>query len=405
MYAIRLELGREAEDLQFIRYQQKVAALEREAEKTQRLKARLLRRVVRLALHLIMLCGIIVFSILNINKYNELVALREEISHRPVLSAAHPIIDTTYREELIRQQEEEEARKLLMFSADETEDTDSVGEEVISQYAIVVDVNNDKIIAARDSKTRMVPASMTKIMTLLVAAENIDESKLDDTFTITPDITYYAYKHDCSCVGFSDDEEVTVRDLLYGTILPSGGDAALALAIYVADSQEAFVELMNQKLETLGLSDTTHFTNCVGLFDNDHYSTCYDLAMILHAAIENPLCKEVLSKHIYTTSSTTQHPDGIEISNWFLRRIEDKPVGGEVVCAKTGYVNESGNCSASYGSDGNGTDLIVVTGASTSSWRCIYDHVALYRKYFPGYDASETDTAAEEAELAAAEEE
>ena len=234
----------------------------------------------------------------------------------------------------------------------------------------------------------------------IVAAENIAEDALEEDFTVTPEINYYSYSHGCSAVGFADNETVKVRDLFYGTILPSGGDAAVSLATYVAGSQEAFVELMNKKLETLGLSETAHFTNCVGLFDEDHYCTCYDMAMILRAAIANPLCKEVLSTRTYTTTPTDLHPNGIEISNWFLRRSEDKPVGGEILCAKTGYVKQSGNCAASYGTDNNGTDVIVVTGMSTSSWRCIYDHVDIYRQYMPGYDPSGVDTAkeAEEAE-------
>ena len=81
-----------------------------------------------------------------------------------------------------------------------------------------------------------------------------------------------------------------------------------------------------------------------------------------------------------------------------MRRSEDKPVGGTILCAKTGYVKQSGNCAASYGTDNNGTDIIVVTGMSTSSWRCIYDHVDIYRQYMPGYDPSRVDTAKEAAE-------
>ena len=90
--------------------------------------------------------------------------------------------------------------------------------------------------------------------------------------------------NDCSGVGFEKGESVTVKDLLYGTVLPSGADAALGLAYYVAGSQEEFVTLMNQKLDELGLSETAHFTNCVGIYDADHYCTLYDLAVIMRAA-------------------------------------------------------------------------------------------------------------------------
>ncbi len=251
--------------------------------------------------------------------------------------------------------------------------------EVMSTWALLVDWDTRTVVAQRGAGDRINPASMTKILTLLVAAEHVTD--LDDTFTITREITDYSYSNDCSAVGFDDGETVTVRDLMYGTILPSGADAAAGLAFYVSGSLEGFVDLMNQKLEELGLSDTAHFTNCVGLYDENHYCTLYDTAEILGAAIDNDLCREVLSAHTYTTSATEQHPEGLLISNWFLRRIEDKDTHGTVVCAKTGYVVQSGNCAASYSVSNNGKQYICVTADAHSSWRCIYDHVAVYQEY------------------------
>ena len=201
---------------------------------------------------------------------------------------------------------------------------------------------------------------------------------------MTLEITDYAYVNDCSSVGFLDGEVVTVKDLFYGTILPSGGDAAVGLATYVAGSHEAFVEMMNAKLEELGLSDSAHFTNCVGLFDENHYCTVYDMAVIMDAAMQNELCREVLSAHTYTTTVTTQHPEGIEISNWFLRRIEDKDTGGVVIGGKTGYVDQAGSCAVSYEEYADGTPYICVTVGARSSWRCIYDHVDIYNNYITG---------------------
>lgn len=256
-------------------------------------------------------------------------------------------------------------------------------EEVISTHALLVDVSKDEIVASKGAFDRISPASMTKVLTILVAAEHITEAQLDDTFTMTLEITDYAYVNDCSTVGFLNQEVIPVRDLFYGTILPSGADAAVGLAYYVAGSQEAFVELMNEKLEELGLSETAHFTNCVGLYDAEHYCTLYDMAIIMRAAMENELCREFLSKHSYTTQPTTQHPDGIVISNWFLRRIEDKETGGEVIGAKTGFVVQSQNCAVSYGTFAGGTPYICVTAGSTSSWRCIYDQVEIFNRYIP----------------------
>ena len=257
-------------------------------------------------------------------------------------------------------------------------------ETVISKNAILVDESTDTIVASRGAKEQIYPASMTKVLTVLVAAEHITEEQLSDTFTMTLEITDYAYSNDCSSVGFLDGEMIPVIDLFYGTILSSGGDAAVGLATYVAGSHEAFVELMNQKLEELGIAETTHFTNCVGLHDENHYSTAYDMAIIMKAALENELCKKVLGERVYMTTPTEQHPEGLTISNWFIRRIEDKDTGGVVLGAKTGYVVESGNCAVSWGEFGNKTPYICVTAGSSSNWRCIYDHVDIYTQYVPG---------------------
>ena len=281
-------------------------------------------------------------------------------------------------------EETEVEEELPVCRFEETEDTVPIAaEEVISTHAILVDEGTDQIIAAKGARERIMPASMTKVLTILVAAEHIPEEKLDDTFEMTLEITDYAYVNDCSSVGFLDGEKVPVRDLFYGTAMHSGGDAALGLAFYVSGSHEAFVELMNEKLKELGIADSTHFTNCVGIYDEAHYSTVYDMAVIMKAALQNDLCREVMSKHIYTTKSTVEHPDGIEISNWFLRKIEDKDTGGEVLCAKTGYIVQSKNCAVSYEISADETPYICVTAGSTSNWRCIYDHVEIYNRYIP----------------------
>ena len=268
-------------------------------------------------------------------------------------------------------------------------------EKMQSNWAILINADTGEVTAELGGSDRIIPASMTKILTVLTAVEELQKGTaagmseearqsgnfLDDTFTVTIDITDYSYRNGGSAVGFGVDETVTVRDLLYGTILPSGADAALSLALYTAGSHEAFVELMNRKVAELGLSGTSHFTNCVGLYDDDLYTTPSDMAMILKAAVENDLCREVLSAHTYTTSSTAQHPEGITISNWFLRRIEDKDTHGTVRCAKTGYVKESWNCAASYQISNDGGHYICVTAHAHSAWRAIYDHVEIYDLY------------------------
>ena len=296
------------------------------------------------------------------------------------------IIDT-----VVEDVEIEEENEYLLKSDDSTsffegyaikqdEDTAYIAsEEVQSSYGLLINLDTGKVVASKDGNVRINPASMTKILTLLVAVEHLDN--IENTFTMTQAIGDYVYKNDCSAVGFEVGEEVPVKDLLYGTILPSGADAAMCLAEYIAGSQEAFVELMNEKLEELGLSETAHFTNCVGVYEQDHYCTLMDMAMILKAAEENSLCHEVLNARTYLTTPTSQHPDGLQISNWFLRRIEDKDTNGDVVGAKTGFVNQSGCCGASYQISNDGSHYICVTADAWSSWRCIYDQVDIYKTY------------------------
>lgn len=274
------------------------------------------------------------------------------------------------------QAEEEPLHANDKYYADKADYTGDLPDNALCTNGIYIDVNKKKIVLNRGGEDRIIPASMTKVLTLLVACEHI--TNIDDTYAVTADATWYAYHNDLSSVGFANDEVVSIRDLLYGTILPSGGDAAMSLAMYVAGTHEAFVDMMNEKVAELGLSETTHITNCVGLYDENHYSTCYDIAIIMMAAMDNELCRQVLMEHKYNTSKTPEHPDGIEISNWFLRRIEDKDCGYFVAGAKTGYVKESGFNAVSLAIDDDGNEYICVTINSGGNWKCIYDHVRIY---------------------------
>ena len=290
----------------------------------------------------------------------------------------------------IRRDEELNGKFDLILCGKQSSDGDTaqVGEELASQYAVVVDLGEGTILAQKSADAVISPASMTKILTVLVAAEEVaDHGSLDDTVVIDFDITNYCYLNECSVAGFLKDEAVTVRDLFYGAILPSGADACLGLAKYVAGSQEDFVVLMNEKVEELGLSGTAHFANCIGLYDDANTCTVYDMAMILKAALDNELCRQVLTTKVYEIPASEAHPEGMVLSNWFLRKIEDHvPEGLEVLGAKTGFVDESGSCAASYAQLSGGGEYICVTGNAFSSWRCIKDHVQLYTTYLPGLE-------------------
>ena len=359
---------------------QRIERMRREKQRQEE-KRRMIKRLFPFgtgAVALVIILVVAIVSLLRKSEANE-TQMQAQIE-TPVEQSVEVITEEEASEEEISTAEEVP----INYEFVSTSETATIySEEVISSHAILVDESTDTIVASKGAKERISPASMTKVLTVLVAAEQITEKQLDDTFTMTLEITDYAYVNDCSSVGFLDGEKVTVRDLFYGTVLPSGGDAAVGLATYIAGSQEAFVDLMNEKLDELGLSDSAHFTNCVGLYDKNHYCTVYDMAVIMKAAMKNDMCREFLSAHSYTTAPTTEHPKGITISNWFLRRIEDKDTDGEVIGGKTGYVVQSKSCAVSYGTFAGGTPYICVTAGSTSSWQCIYDQVEIYNRYVP----------------------
>lgn len=261
--------------------------------------------------------------------------------------------------------------------------------QIGSQYAVLLDADSGIIRAERNSDVKVPPASMTKVLTLLVAVEKLIKvtpegvKGMDAKVTITRPVTNYCYANNCSVAGFSTWETVTVRDLLYACILPSGADACLALARHISGSHEDFVKLMNQKLQQLGISKTAHFTNCIGLYNKDHYCTMRDMAVIMKAAMDHSICRVILNARTFRTSATAEHPKGIALSNLFLRRIEDRFAGTNLVIkgAKTGYVNQSGNCAVSYASRSDGRNYICVTGKAAGAWQAIYDHTTLYKSY------------------------
>ena len=253
-------------------------------------------------------------------------------------------------------------------------------ETLNSAYAILIDLDEGTVLVQRNGWTVIHPASMTKIMTILVAAEHI--LNYDTTAVVTQETIDYCVENDCSIAGFQAGDEVSIMDLFYGTILPSGADAAVTLAEYTAGSHAAFVELMNEKAEQLGIAGTAHFANCVGLYDEKNMCTVYDMAVILQAAMENPLCSQVLGLKTRLLPANELHPEGISLSNWFIRRIEDHmPEGVVIQGAKTGYISQAGSCAASVARDGSGRRCLCVTAMAGSAWQCIFDHAALYAEY------------------------
>ncbi|MDE5566019.1 MAG: serine hydrolase, partial [Anaeroplasmataceae bacterium] len=154
-----------------------------------------------------------------------------------------------------------------------------------STGAILIETSTNKILYQKEKDRRLSPASMTKIMTLLLIYEALDSNQItkDTKLTITEEST----KVEGSKAFLSIGEEITVDELLKCICIASANDAALAMASHLAGSEAEFVKKMNDKVSELGLKNT-HFNDCTGLSSQNHYTSAYDLAMISDELIEKP---------------------------------------------------------------------------------------------------------------------
>ena len=261
----------------------------------------------------------------------------------------------------------------------ETDATQTLDLELYSEHAILIDLETNTVIAEKDPDAKIYPASMTKVMTALVACEQITD--WDATFTMTQAIIDPLFLSDATMAGFVNGEEVSMTDLVYGALLPSGAEATEALAQTIAGSTEGFVALMNEKAAELGLTNT-HFVNDSGLHDEDQYTTVREMAVILEAAMANERCRAALSAVSYTSAPTTQNPEGVAMINKFLYRIGQYELGDAAVeGAKTGFTSQAMNCCASFGIAANGKPVVCVTAHAWTGDFCVEDHVALYTTY------------------------
>lgn len=227
-----------------------------------------------------------------------------------------------------------------------------------SEYAILTDAGTGFKIAGKAENEQMYPASMTKIMTAILALEKCPD--LDETMTVPSDIFDALYSEQASTAGFEPGEVVTVKDLLYGVMLPSGAECCLTLARSISGSEEAYAELMNQKAQKIGMR-STHFVNCTGLHDDDHYSTAKDIAKLLRYALNNVDFRAIFTSQSHAMSATDIHPDGFTVYSTMFRALGDRGfTGGKLLGGKTGNTSQAGLCLASL-AEVKGKEYILVT--------------------------------------------
>ena len=214
--------------------------------------------------------------------------------------------------------------------------------DTTSEAAGLFDITDGQVMYSKNAFERLYPASITKVMTALIAIKYGD---LTDMVTVTEDAVIT--EAGATLAGIHPGDQLTMEQLLYGLMLPSGNDAGAAIAVHMAGSIDAFAELMNREAQKLGATGT-HFMNPHGLTNADHYTTAYDLYLIFNEALKQPEFRKVTE----TTSYTADYTDGSgnpvsttwEGGNWYMVGQRQTPDGLTVFSGKTGTTSAAGFC-------------------------------------------------------------
>ena len=241
---------------------------------------------------------------------------------------------------------------------------------VNAQSAILMEQDSGRVIFEKDAHTERRIASITKIMTALLAVES---GKLDETVTVSNN----AIKTEGSSIYLEAGEKIKLEDLVYGLMLRSGNDAAVAIAETVGGSLDGFVYLMNQKAEEIGMKHT-HFANPHGLDDHeDHYSSAYDMALLTRYAMNNDTYKKIAGTESYRSESSNNKWDRVwRNKNKLLTSLYEYSTGG-----KTGYTKRAKRTLVST-AEKDGVEYIAVTLNDPDDWD---DHINMFETAFKEY--------------------
>ena len=229
----------------------------------------------------------------------------------------------------------------LCVAPKEQTHSDAVTDEVVEAMGVFLPADGT-ISYQKNIYEKMYPASTTKILTAYLA---ITQGNLDDVVTVSEHAADQA--SDSSVCGLRAGEQIKLSDLLYGLMLKSGNDAAVAIAEHISGSEEAFAELMNETARSFGATNT-HFVNANGLHDEDHYTCVYDLYLIFAHAIEEDFFMQLIQTTSYTVyysdASGAQATQTWTNTNKYLNGEVTQPEGVTVLGGKTGTTNAAGYC-------------------------------------------------------------
>jgi len=239
--------------------------------------------------------------------------------------------------------------------------------------AVLIEQKSGRILYEKDAHTKRRIASITKIMTAKLA---IESGKMNEYVKVSEQATHA----EGSSVYLKPGEKIKLKDLVYGLMLRSGNDTAVAIAEYVGGSVEGFAYLMNQKAKEIGMLNT-HFSNPHGLDDHkDHYSTAYDMAVLMRYAMQDKTFKKISGTKVYRAQNPTEDWDRVWKNKNRLLTKYKYTTGG-----KTGYTKLAKRTLVTTATKGD-MNLIAVTLNDPDDWN---DHITMYESGFKGFDMAE----------------
>jgi len=231
-----------------------------------------------------------------------------------------------------------------------------------SANALLMNFYTGEILHYQNGTTEMYPASLVKMMTALVAIENI--GNLNEMVFLDESMFQPIHAANATTAGFLPNDSVRAIDLLFGLLLPSGAECAIGLAIHVAGSEHAFVAMMNDRARELGMNDT-NFTNTTGLHYRNQVSTAKDMAILLRYALENETFYRIITSSRHSTAATGLREGGITFHSTLFSRIESPEFyNGSILGGRTGFTSQAGQNLASFAKVNGMRYILVTSGAN-----------------------------------------
>lgn len=259
------------------------------------------------------------------------------------------------------------------------------GKNIYSDHVYMVNTDTGKVVYELDSEAIIYPASLTKVMTCILA---IEHGSLDDVVTIPSGLFDDVYADGGVNINLRYGEEITVGDLVKTTMIRSACDSASALAYYVSGSVEEFAKLMNAKAIEIGATNT-HFVNAHGLHNDNHYTTAKDMYLIAEYALKNQTFCDIISQYTCTVPATNKSDERTVYTTIDIENPEKDNYYPYVTGVKSGFTNEAGRCLITKATKDGMTYLLVTLGANRDRYyndnMAFEDAVTLFEYCFAQY--------------------